>query len=126
MITTNVPNDTFIGSDGTDDGRNVSVTADKLLAQLTVSAETVAAGDTFTVSLLPSFNTFFFDDAFTSISFTSTPGTVQIGETIGPRVVRGEDKGVRTEWHCRVLNLSHVHSLRNSLRRTALGFCISL
>ncbi len=37
----------------------------------------------------------------------------------------GENKGVRTEWHCRDCKLLHVQCLRNSARSTSRGFCIS-
>jgi hypothetical protein len=79
------PNTTFIGGDSTDSFADVTVlTTDKLLARLQLTAMMdldlpPEVGDTFTISLEPSVNTFFNDSLINPISFSSTPGTVTIG-----------------------------------------------
>jgi len=75
-------NDTYIGGDATVSALGVLVpTTDTLLATLEVTAATAnppAPGDTFTISLEPDLNTFFYDPMFTPINFSSTSGTVSV------------------------------------------------
>jgi hypothetical protein len=77
------PHTTFIGGDSTNSFADVTVlTTDKLLARLQFTAMTSlppVTGDTFTISLEPSVNTFFYDSFINPISFSSSPGTVTIG-----------------------------------------------
>jgi hypothetical protein len=89
--TTVVPKDTFIGTDGTADATNVTLTMSKLLVQLQVTAATTlppVPGDTFIISLEPqgspfSFFSFFNDqDQLQDVPFMVTPGTVTIGAAI--------------------------------------------
>ena len=80
-----VPNDTFIGGDGTFSGNDVAIGTSQLLARLEVKTATLlppVAGDQFTISLIPSGNTFFVDSFYNSVSFTSTPGTVTIAQSV--------------------------------------------
>jgi len=83
------PNDTFTGADSTYSGNPVSLSSGNtyLLASLTVTTLTGASplvGDAFTISLVPTSNTFFdnFDfnsgSELTATPFTSTSGTVNI------------------------------------------------
>jgi hypothetical protein len=96
--TTAYPNDTITGSDSTFSGNLVSISSGQtfLLATLTLSTVTPAAplvGDSFTISLMPSFgdgsintnqNTYFDNFNFdtgsetTASPFTSTPGTITV------------------------------------------------
>jgi hypothetical protein len=82
ISTTTTTNDTYIGGDGTIGMSGVPVLmADTLLTTLEVTAATAAPpviGDTFTISLVPDFSTFFWDPDFLPIGFSSTSGTVTI------------------------------------------------
>jgi hypothetical protein len=77
-----VPQDTYLGGDGTLSGAGVDVpSTDRLLVRLeltTVTALRPVAGDVFSISLVSSGNTFFRDPAFNDIDFLSVPGTVTI------------------------------------------------
>jgi hypothetical protein len=77
-----MPNDTYVGGDGTFSGLGVTVPAtDRLLVRLELTAATALApkaGDIFTISLVSSPNTFFRDSGFSEIDFVSSPGTVTI------------------------------------------------
>lgn len=87
VFTVVTPNDTFIGGDTKDSPGDVLVTNNKLLARLEVTAATVLppiTGNTFSIQLVPSDNTFFADSDFNFIAFSSSPGTVTIGSTAIP------------------------------------------
>ena len=82
-----VPNDTFVGGDSTDSFSDVTVTNQRLLASLQVTANTAlppVPGDTFIVELLSTGNTFFLDSGFNPVSFGSTSGTVTILQPTNP------------------------------------------
>lgn len=80
--TTIVPNDTIIGGDATFSGSEIIVgTTSLLLARLELTAITdlpPIVGDTFNIELVPSVLTFFQDNAFNDVLFSSTPGVVSI------------------------------------------------
>jgi hypothetical protein len=77
--TTTFTRDTYIGGDGTLSMAGVPVTpSNDLLVLLDVSALDAAAGDRFTISLVPTANTFFFDALFNPVQFASTSGTVTV------------------------------------------------
>ena len=86
----NVPNDTYIGSDFTNDGSNANFTGSMLLAHLTFTAATTlppVLGSTFQVSLIPDINTFFQYDSSTNPttdSFTVAGGLVSIASVPEP------------------------------------------
>jgi hypothetical protein len=81
VSTTTTPNDTFIGGDFTFDGSDVQVTSSPLLlATLRVTSSTAlppAPGNTFTISLIDSLNTFFVSST-DSLQYSSTAGTVTV------------------------------------------------
>lgn len=86
--TTQTTNDTFIGGDFTADGTSVSVggMSPLLLVELPVTAVTALAGDTFTISLVPTADSrpdgldgnTGFSAGGTFAPYDSTPGTVTI------------------------------------------------
>ena len=82
VSTTIVPNDTIIGGDATFSGNEINVGATPLLlARLEFTASIALPpipGDTFTIDLESSVLTFFQDNTFTDLSFSSTSGTVTI------------------------------------------------
>ena len=95
VSTSSLPDDTFVGGDGTADFADVSISGSMLLASLRVEHDFGAAdpsttvGHKFSVALVPvsgdsndfaqgASNTGFLDSQFGSVSFTSTPGTVTI------------------------------------------------
>ncbi len=88
VITSSELNDTYIGGDATISMIGVSVpTTGELLARLEVSAATSNPpefGESFTVNIEPTLNTFFYDPNFyldpesTPIDFSSTSGTVRM------------------------------------------------
>jgi hypothetical protein len=90
VSTTSAPHDTYIGSDITNDGSNISVTSPRLLAHLTFTSATALPamlGSTFQVSLIPDFSTFFqYDFATTpmSDSYTFVGGLIMIGSVPEP------------------------------------------
>jgi hypothetical protein len=102
--TTVYPNDTFTGADSTASGNPVSLSSGTtyLLASLTLTTATGSgpvAGDSFTISLVPTFgsgsmfdnpttffNNFDFNNTGTQLTetaFTSTPGTVRLSSPPG-------------------------------------------
>lgn len=82
VSTTIVPNDTIIGGDATFSGNEINVgSTPVLLARLELTAGTVLPpipGDTFIIDLVPGALTFFQDNTFTNVQFSSTSGTVTI------------------------------------------------
>lgn len=80
--TTVLPNDTFTGGDATLGGGSITLDAtERLLARLEITAATTlppVIGDSFTIELVAGGFTFFQDDAFNDIDFSSTPGAVTI------------------------------------------------
>ena len=69
VSTTNSPNNTYIGSDFTNDSSNVIVTTSKLLASLTFTDATSlppTLNSTFQISLIQDINTFFLHDSSTT------------------------------------------------------------
>ena len=83
-------NNQFIGGDDTNSGGDVTVTSDKLLVRLNLTAATSAApivGDSFTISLIPSAFTDFRSANNALIPFTSTPGVVRITGVPEPSAV---------------------------------------
>ena len=76
------PNDTYIGGDGTWSRQGATVsTLGKLLVTLNVTAGTSnppVVGDTFTISLVNSVNTFFWDPSGIGIPFSGNAGKVSI------------------------------------------------
>ena len=77
-----VPNDTFVGGDGTADFSDVTVPASGLLlARLNLTTLTLLPpqlGDTFSIALLTGVNTFFGDSEENPIGFSSLAGTVTV------------------------------------------------
>jgi hypothetical protein len=90
VSSTLAPNDTYIGSDFTNDGSNTTFTGPMLLAHLTFTAATTlppVLGSTFQVSLIPDFNTFFQYDSSTNPmtdSFTVSGGSISISSVPEP------------------------------------------
>jgi hypothetical protein len=87
ISTNGFPNDTFIGGDATNPPAAVNVPlTDALLTRLQIvpaaGALAPIEGDVFTISLIPSANTVFFDADFNEIPFQSIAGTVTIGPAV--------------------------------------------
>jgi len=82
VATTIVPDDTYVGGDGTESGDELLVgSLNRLLVRLEVTAQTAlppVLGDTFTIRLVDGPNTFFLDSAFNDVAYQSTFGTVQV------------------------------------------------
>jgi len=77
-----VPNNTYIGVDGTDSGVDESVTSlTRLLVRLDFTGQSPlppVLGETFTVELVPSPNNFFLDSDFNDMTYQTTTGAVQV------------------------------------------------
>ncbi len=77
-----VPNDNYVGGDGTLSGNNVNVPiAGRLLAQLDITALTLSPpslGDTFTIDVILGPNTFLQDQGFNDVEFLTVSGLVTI------------------------------------------------
>jgi len=90
-VTTDVvPNDTFIGGDSTESETSVPVTGPRLLSRLKLTANTTLPpeeGETFAVSLVLSYSSFFSGADWNDVPYTSGSGTVQISSVPEPTTV---------------------------------------
>ena len=72
-------NNRLVGGDSTLDFSDITITTTPLLlARLDLRATTALSGQSFTISLEPTGNTFFLDSEFLPVAFQSTSGTVTI------------------------------------------------